>query len=107
MFTGAPVAEVGPDDGPPSEPLVGGVDGALAVVLSVAEEELVGFGVSVGLGEGGELSAGGVVVGCVLGSEVDCCPEHAANASAAREEKVSAVRRLTDLVLYFIRISYV
>lgn len=56
---------------------------------------------------GGEFSAGGVVVGCVLGSEVDCCPEHATNVSAAREEKVSAVRRLTDLVLYFIRISHV
>ena len=43
----------------------------------------------------------------MLGSEVDCCPEHVTNVSAAREEKVSAVRRLTDLVLYFIRISYV
>jgi len=103
VFTGAPVAEVGPDDGPSSEPLVGGVDGALAVVLSVAEEELVGVGVSVGLGEGGELSAGGVVVGCVLGSDVDCCPEHAANVRAVREERVRAARRLIGLVVYFIR----
>ena len=82
---------------------VGGVDGSSAVGLAVVEGELVGVGVWVGDGEEGELPAGGAVVGCVLGSEVACFPVHAANVKAVREERVRAVRRLTDHVEYFIR----
>ena len=85
-----------------SAPCVGGVDGSPAAGVTVAEGELVGVGVSVGDGEEGPpvCGAGG---GCVLGSEVACFPEHAANVRAVREERVRAARRLTGLVVYFIR----
>ncbi|WP_234415328.1 hypothetical protein [Actinomyces sp. Marseille-P3109] len=62
--------------------LVDGADGAVAVVLAVEE--------------------GGGVVGCGVGSEVVGCPEQATRVSAAKEERVRAVRRLTDHVEYFI-----
>ena len=81
----------------------GGADGAPTVVPAVAEGELVGVGVSVGLGGGGEFLVGGAVVGCVLDSGVECRPEHAVNVSATKEERVRAVRRLTGSVLYFMR----
>lgn len=67
------------------------------------EGELVGVGVSVGDGEEGEPSGCGAVGGCVLGSEASCFPEHAANVRAVREERVRAARRLTGLIVYFIR----
>ena len=72
----------------PSAPCVGGVDGSLAVGVAVVEGEPPGCG---------------AVGGCVLGSEVACFPEHAANVRAVREERVRAVRRLTGLIVYFIR----
>jgi hypothetical protein len=81
----------------------GGADGAPTVVPAVAEGELVGVGVSVGLGGGVEFLVGGAVVGCVLDSGVECRPEHAVNVSATKEERVRAVRRLTGSVLYFMR----
>ena len=71
------------------------------------EGELLGVGVSVGYGEEGEPPGCGAAGGCVLGSEVACFPEHAANVRAVREERVRAVRRLTGLVVYFIRTQYV
>ena len=102
-MTGAPVAEVGPEDAPPSTSLVGGVDGSPTVWLAVAEGELLGDGASVRSGAGSEVSACGAAGGCVPGSEAVCFPEHAATVKAVREERVRAVRRLTGLVLYFIR----
>ena len=86
-----------------SAPCVGGVDGSLAVGVAVVEGDLLGVGVSVGGGEEGEPPGCGAVGGCVLGSEVACFPEHAANVRAVREERVRAARRLTGLVVYFIR----
>ena len=86
---------------------VGGVDESFAVGVGVVEGVLVGVGVSVGVWEGEGLSVDGAAGGCVLGSEVVCLPEHAANVKAIREERVRAVRRLTGWGLYFIRISYV
>ena len=85
-----------------SAPCVGGVDGSLAVGVAVVEGELVGVGVSVGDGEG-EPPGCGAVGGCVLGSAVGCCFEHATSVAAVREERVRAVRRLTGLIVYFIR----
>ena len=64
---------------------------------------LGGGGAPVGGGEVGEPPGCGAVGGCVLGSEVACFPEHAANVRAVREERVRAARRLTGLVVYFIR----
>ena len=61
------------------------------------EGELLGVGVSVGGGEEGEPPGCGAVGGCVLGSEVACFPEHAANVRAVREERVRAARRLTEV----------
>jgi len=82
---------------------VGVVDEPSAVGVDVAEGGLVGVGVSVGDGEEGESPACGAAGGCVLGSEVACFPEHAANVRAVREERVRAARRLIGLVVYFIR----
>jgi hypothetical protein len=99
------VADVGPEGGLLSVKLVDGADGAVAVVLAVEEGVGVCVGVAVGDGEGElvGLSLGGAVVGCGVGSEVVGCPEQAAKVSAAKEERVRAVRRLTDHVEYFIR----
>jgi hypothetical protein len=95
------VADVGPEGGLLSVKLVDGAGGAVAVVLAAGEVGVAG--VVVGEGEGVGLSLGGAVVGCGVGSEVVGCPEQAARVSAAKEERVRAVRRLTDHVEYFIR----
>lgn len=83
----------------------GGVDEPAAVVPAVEEGVGVCVGVAVGEGEGElvGLSLGGAVVGCGAGAEVVGCPEQAARVSAAKEERVRAVRRLMDRVEYFIR----
>jgi len=95
------VADVGPEGGLLSVKLVDGAGGAVAVVLAAGEVSVAG--VVVGEGEGVGLSLGGAVVGCGVGSEVVGCPEQAARVSAAKEERVRVVRRLTDHVEYFIR----
>ena len=74
-----------------------------AVGVAVVEGVLVGVGVSVGVWEGEGLSVDGAAGGCVLGSEAARCFEHAANVMAVSEERVRAVRRLTGLIVYFIR----
>ena len=96
------MADVGPEGGLLSVKLVDGADGAVAVVLAVEEGVGVCVGVAVGDGEGVGISLGGAVVGCGVGSEVVGCPEQATRVSAAKEERVRAVRRLTDHVEYFI-----
>lgn len=82
---------------------VGGVDGSFAVGVAVVEGVLVGVGVSVGDWEGEGLSVDGAAGGCVPDSEAACFCEHAANVKAVREERVRAVRRLTGLIVYFMR----
>lgn len=76
-------------------------DGSAAVVLAAGEVGVAG--VVVGEGEGVGLWVGGAVVGCGVGSEAVLCPEQAARASAAKEEMVRTVRRLTDCFSKFIR----
>jgi len=98
-----PPSAGGAEGGTSSALCVGGVDESFAVGVAVVEGVLVGVGVSVGVWEGEGLSVDGAAGGCVLGSEVACFPEHAANVRAVREERVRAVRRLTGLIVYFIR----
>jgi len=75
------VADVGPEGGLLSVKLVDVVDGSAAVVLAA-----------------GEVGVAGVVA-----VEVVCWPEQAARVSAAKEEIVRTVRRLTDCFSEFIR----
>lgn len=95
------MADVGPEGGLLSVKLVDVVDGSAAVVLAAGEVGVAG--VVAGEGEGVGLWVGGAVVGCGVGVEVVCWPEQAARVSAAKEEIVRTVRRLTDCFSEFIR----